>query len=81
MWDLGRAAQNMTLAAWELDIGSAPATVYDQPLARELLSLPADRWCEFLLSFGYPEKPEALTWAKRAGGRKPLDAIVHTERW
>jgi hypothetical protein len=26
------------------------------------------------LSFGYPEKPEALTWAKRAGGRKPLDA-------
>ena len=33
------------------------------------------------LSFGYPEKPEALTWAKRAGGRKPLDAIVHTERW
>ena len=81
MWDLGRAAQNMTLAAWELGIGSAPATVYDQPLARELLSLPADRWCEFLLSFGYPEKPEALTWAKRAGGRKPLDAIVHTERW
>ena len=81
MWDLGRAAQNMTLAAWELGIGSAPATVYDQPLARELLSLPPDRWCEFLLSFGYPEKPEALTWAKRAGGRKPLDSIVHAERW
>ena len=28
MWDLGRAAQNMVLAAWELGIGSAPATVY-----------------------------------------------------
>jgi len=81
MWDLGRAAQNMTLAAWELGIGSAPATVYEQALARELLGYPADHWCEFLLSFGYAANPEALTWAKRAGGRKPLDAIVHTERW
>ena len=35
----------------------------------------------FMLSFGYPENPEALTWAKHAGGRKPLDAVVHTERW
>jgi nitroreductase len=81
MWDLGRAAQNMTLAAWELGIGSVPATVYDQALARELLGLPPGRHCEFLLSFGYPLDPEALTWAKRAGGRKPLEAIVHTERW
>jgi nitroreductase len=81
MWDLGRAAQNMTLAAWELDIGSVPATVYNQPLARELLGYPADHCCEFMLSFGYPEKPEALTWAKRAGGRKPLEAVVHYERW
>jgi nitroreductase len=81
MWDLGRAAQNMTLGAWELGIGSVPATVYDQPLARELLGYPADHWCEFMLSFGYPENPEALTWAKRAGGRKPLDAVVHSERW
>jgi nitroreductase len=81
MWDLGRAAQNMTLAAWELGIGSVPATVYDQPLARQLLGYPADRWCEFMLSFGYPLDPEALTWAKRAGGRKPLEAVVRQERW
>ena len=81
MWDLGRAAQNMTLAAWELGIGSVPATVYRQDLVKELLGLPDDRWCEFLLSFGYPEDPESLTWAKRAGGRKALDAIVHRERW
>jgi nitroreductase len=80
-WDLGRAAQNMTLAAWELGIGSVPATVYDQALVRRLLALPEGRHCEFLLSFGYPENPEALTWAKRPGGRKPLEAIVHRERW
>jgi nitroreductase len=81
MWDLGRAAQNMVLAAWELGIGSVPATVYRQDLARELLGYPDDRWCEFMLSFGYAEKPEALTWPKRAGGRKPLSEIVHLERW
>ena len=49
MWDLGRAAQNMTLAAWELGIGSVPATVYNQDLARELLGYTADSWCEFML--------------------------------
>jgi nitroreductase len=80
MWDLGRAAQNMTLAAWELGIGSVPATVYDQDLVRRLLALPAGRHCEFLLSFGYPADPAALTWPKRAG-RKPLEAILHQERW
>ncbi len=80
MWDLGRAAQNMTLAAWELGIGSVPATVYEQALIRKLLGLPAGRHCEFLLSFGYPADLEALTWPKRKG-RKPLEAIVHYERW
>jgi nitroreductase len=80
MWDLGRAAQNMTLAAWELGIGSVPATVYDQPLAKRLLGLPDGCWCEFLLSFGFPTNPEALTWPKRKG-RKSLEEIVHYERW
>jgi nitroreductase len=80
MWDLGRAAQNMTLAAWELGIGSVPATVYDQPLARRLLGYPGDRWCEFLLSFGYPANQEALTWPKRKG-RKGFEEVVHWERW
>jgi len=80
MWDLGRSAQNMTLAAWELGIGSVPATVYNQPLLRELLGYPADRWCEFMLSFGYPADPEALTWPKRKG-RKAIEEVVHWERW
>jgi nitroreductase len=80
MWDLGRAAQNMTLAAWELGIGSVPATVYHQDVAKRLLSLPDGYWCEFLLSFGYPLRPEALGWPLRKG-RKPLEEVVHWERW
>jgi nitroreductase len=81
MWDLGRAAQSMVLAAWELGIGSAPATVFEQELVRRLLGLPADRRCNYLLSFGYPADPSQLTAPKKRGGRKPLEAIVHEERW
>lgn len=80
-WDLGRAAQNMVLAAWDLGIGSVPATVYDHPLASRLLGLPDDQECAYLLSFGYPADPSELTRPKRAGGRKTLDEVVHEERW
>ena len=80
-FDLGQAAQNMMLAAWELGIGSVPATVYDFKIARELLGYPADHTCEYLLSFGYPADPSDLTRPKKAGGRRPLAEIVHEERW
>jgi nitroreductase len=81
MWDMGRAAQNMVLAAWELGIGSVPATVYDLALASRHLDLPADQKCDFLLSFGHPADPTVLTTPNRAGGRRSLEEIVHRERW
>jgi nitroreductase len=81
MWDLGRAAQNMVLAAWEVGIGSVPATVYDHDLAHRLLGLPTDRRCDFLLSFGHPADPSVLTAPNRPGGRVPLSEVVHEERW
>jgi nitroreductase len=80
-WDLGIAAQNMMLAAWELAIGSCPATVYDHDLARRLLGYPPDRDCEYILSFGYPADPADLTRPPKVGGRRHLDEVVHPERW
>ncbi len=80
-WDLGRAAQSMVLAAWELEVGSVPATIYDHERARELLGYPAGWHCEFMLSFGYPADPAALTAPNRAGGRRALAELVHEERW
>ena len=71
----------MQLAAWELGIGSVPATVYEHDLARRLLGYPADRYCEYLLSFGYPADPGSLTAPPQPGGRRPLAEIVHEERW
>lgn len=81
MFDLGMAADSMILTAWELGIGSVPATVYDQELARGLLGYPDDHHCEFLLSFGYPADPDDLVRPLKAGGRRPLSELVHDERW
>jgi nitroreductase len=81
MWDLGQVAGNMMLAAWELGIGSVPATVYDQGLTRRILGYPEDQHCEFLLSFGYPADPDELTRPPTAGGRLSLAEVVHRERW
>lgn len=81
MFDLGQAADAMMLAAWELGVGSVPATVYEQDQARALLGYPEDRHCEFLLSFGYPADTDDLTRPPKPGGRKAIDHLVHEERW
>ncbi len=81
MFDLGMAADEMILVAWELGIGSVPATVYQQDLARELLGYPPDHHCEFLLSFGYPADADDLTRPPKAGGRRTLDEVIRREHW
>ncbi len=81
MFDLGQAAANMMLVAWELGIGSVPATVYEHDLARRLLGFPETHHCEYLLSFGYPADPAELTAPNKAGGRRALSDILHEERW
>ena len=81
VWDVGGAAAQMMLVAWELGIGSCPATVYEQAAARGILGYPEERWCEHILSFGYPADPSALTAPNRRGGRRPIDELVHHERW
>jgi nitroreductase len=81
MFDLGMAASNMMLAAWELGVGSCPVTVYDPEMTREILGYPEDRHCAFLISLGYPADPAALSAPPRAGGRRGFDEVVHEERW
>ncbi|HJP89802.1 MAG TPA: nitroreductase family protein [Candidatus Limnocylindrales bacterium] len=80
-WDSGLAAENMMLAAWELGIGSCPATVYDDALARAILAYPTDRFCGYVLSFGYPKDATDLTRRPKAGGRRSLEEITHRDRW
>ena len=81
VWDVGMAAENMMLSAWELGVGSCPATVYDQGIARDVLGYPETMFCGWLLSFGYPADAGDLTRPPKAGGRKALDEVVHRETW
>lgn len=81
VWDIGRAAQNMVLAAWALGVGSCPVSVYEPELAREILGYPEDRACSWFLTLGYPADPADLTRPPRTGGRKPLQEMLHRERW
>jgi nitroreductase len=81
MWDLGKAAQNMMLAAWDLGIGSCPATVYEHLDATRVLELPDDQHCEYVLSFGYPADPTVSQAPNRPGGRASLSEVVRRETW
>jgi len=81
MFDAGQAAAFMQLAAWELGIGSVPASVYEPEKARQILGFPAEWHLRIALSFGYPLEEGKLSSAPKKGGRKPLDEVVHWDRW
>lgn len=76
--DLGQAGAYLQLAAWEKGIGSCIAAFYHPDKARAVLGIPDNYDCQFALSFGYPA-PEHKN--AKMGGRKPIDEIVHWEKW
>ncbi|HEY2371108.1 MAG TPA: nitroreductase family protein [Gaiellaceae bacterium] len=77
-FDVGRAAQNMLLAAWNEGVGASPNGIKDPDRAAELVG---GGPVKMILSFGYPEKPRdphsrtAEEWSARAN-RKPFDEVV-----
>ena len=81
MFDAGQAAAFMQLAAWELGVGSVPASIYKHEKAREILGFPPEWHLRIALSFGYPVDEKKLSAAPKKGGRKELDEVVHWERW
>jgi len=81
MFDAGQAAAYMQLAAWELGIGSCPASIYEGEKARAILGFPAEWHLRMALSFGYPAQTGDLAAPPRKGGRKPLDEVVHWDKW
>ncbi len=81
LFDAGQAAAYMQLAAWELGVGSCIASIYDMDKARSILGFPADRYLDVAISFGYPEEADKLTMPPKKGGRKPLEELIHWEKW
>jgi nitroreductase len=81
MFDAGQAAAFMQLAAWELGVGSVPASIYEAQRAREILGFPPEWHLRIALSFGYPQEEEKLTSTPKRGGRRSLEELVHWDRW
>lgn len=85
LFDAGRAAQSMLLAAWAEGIASCPNGIVDQELAREVLACEPDETPVIVLSFGMPERPrdperrDPSDWSERAN-RKPLTEVVRRLR-
>jgi len=81
LFDAGQAAAYMQLAAWELGVGSVPASIYEPEKAREILGFPPEWHLRIALSFGYPADENVLTAAPQKGGRRELEDVLHWERW
>jgi nitroreductase len=79
-FDAGRCAQNMMLAAWNDGIGSCPAHLPEEPL-RALLGIPADIFINRVIGFGYLDPERSGPPPAVARRRKPLEELVHYERW
>ena len=81
LFDVGQAAAYMQLAAWELGVGSCLASIYEPEKAREILGSPADWHLRIAISFGYPADEMKLSSAPKKGGRRPLEEMIHWDRW
>jgi nitroreductase len=81
MFDAGQAAAYMQLMAWELGVGSVPASLYDFELSRAILQYPSEWHLRIALSFGYPLDEEKLSAPPKKGGRVNLEDVVHWDKW
>ncbi|MGZ8570824.1 MAG: nitroreductase family protein, partial [Actinomycetota bacterium] len=78
-YDLGQITMSMMLAAADLGIGSGHSSVRDDALAHEILGLPVDRTCAWLVAFGYPADHPLSPIARP--DRRSFDDVVHRTNW
>lgn len=77
-FDIGRAAQNVMLAAQAIGVASCPVTLHREDEAAAVLGLPSGSRCRYAVALGYPADDAApVNW----GGRRPLDELTHSNRY
>ncbi|HTE83630.1 MAG TPA: nitroreductase family protein [Dehalococcoidia bacterium] len=77
-FDAGRCAQNMMIAAWAEGITSCPTVMHDAECAARTLGLPEGHRVAVVLPFGYPDTSAPQ---RQPRPRRPLEELVHSERW
>jgi nitroreductase len=78
LFDLGRMAQNLMVAAHDLGLATCPVTFHHQDRLRPVLGLPDDLEGPMGITLGHPASMDAN---RPRAPRLPLDELVHRERW
>lgn len=80
LFDVGRHAQNLMVAATALGLATCPVTFHHETIVRSVLGIPDAVDAPMVVSLGHPaaggEAPAAI-----AGPRIDLDSYVMTGRW
>lgn len=82
-WDMGRLSQNIMLAAASRGVGSCPITLHREDCAREVLGVPADHGCRFVIALGYPDAAAEVEGRSKSplSGRKDLSELIRHQRF
>jgi len=78
MFDIGRAAQNMMLAAKAIGVASCPITLHRDQDAADFLGIPDGAIARYAISLGYPAadaKPRTF------GGRKTAAEVIKLDSY
>ena len=78
-YDLGQATMAMLLAATDLGIGSGHSAVGDQEACREILGVPTECTCAYMIALGYPADRPLKPIVQP--NRRPFDEVVHRDHW
>ena len=78
LFDLGRMAQNLMIAAHDLGLATCPVTFHHQDRIRPVLELPAELEAPMGITLGHPS---ALDPDRPRSRRLPLEDLVHRETW
>ena len=79
LFDVGRQAQNMMIAAHAEGVGSCPVTLGHQDRGRDAVGLPDDWVMPMVITLGYPVADHPDSPLKRP--RVALDELVRHNRW
>lgn len=79
MFDVGRHAQNLMVAAHAKGLASCPVTIHHPEVARELLGIPEDVEPAMIVTLGWPGEPEGPSPV--AGPRLTMSDYASVGRW
>jgi len=79
LFDVGRTAQNIMIAAHAEGLGTCPVTLHHQDVARAAVGLPDDWDMSMIITVGWPVDDAPDSPLKRR--RVPLADLVRYDRW